>query len=87
MLDSTRFVIRHYSEKSEGEGEKPPFLTELDYYFDKTDLAAINEKELEDISDSEVQTRSTQEDLEKKQKEALNKSLGLLVVSARRSSV
>ncbi len=77
-LDSSRFVIQHYSENST---EKPPFLQEFDYYFDKTDLAPISEKELEAISDSEMQTRTTQEDLEKKQKEALNKSLDFLVVS------
>lgn len=77
-LDSSQFVIHHYSEKS----DKPPFLTHHDYYFDKTDLAVINDKELEDISDSEMQTKTTQEDLEKKQKEALNKSLEFLVVSS-----
>ena len=75
-LDESRFVIQHYSENST---EKPPFLHDFDYYFDKTDLAPISEKELEAISDSEMQTRTTQEDLEKKQKEALNKSLDFLV--------
>ena len=70
--------MQHYSENS---AEKPPFLQDFDYYFDKTDLAPIPQKELEDISDSEMQTRTTQEDLEKKQKEALNKSLDFLVVS------
>ena len=76
-LDSSRFVIQHYSEKS----EKPPFLQDHDYYFDKTDLAPIDEKDLEAISETEQQQRTTQEDLEKKQKEALNKSLKFLVVS------
>ena len=62
-LDPSRFVVQHYSENS---AEKPPFLQDFDYYFDKTDLAPIPQKELEDISDSEMQTRTTQEDLEKK---------------------
>ena len=75
-LDSGRFVVQHYSENS---AERPPFLQDSDYYFDKTDLAPIEEKELEAISDSEMQTRTTQEDLEKKQKETLNKSLEFLV--------
>jgi len=48
-LDQSSYVIQHYSEKS----HKPPFLTDHDYYFDKTDLAPIDEKELEAISDSE----------------------------------
>lgn len=76
-LEQSSFVIQHYSEKS----AKPPFLEDHDYYFDKTDLAPINEKELEAISDSEQQARTTHEDLEKKQKEALNNSLSFLVVS------
>ena len=75
-LNSDRFVVQHYSENSQ---ERPPFLEDSDYYFDKTDLAPIGEKELEAISDSEMQTRTTQEDLEKKQKEALKKSLEFLV--------
>lgn len=68
--------MQHYSESSQ---ERPPFLQDSDYYFDKTDLAPIGDKELEAISDSEMQTRTTQEDLEKKQKEALKKSLEFLV--------
>jgi hypothetical protein len=52
---------------------------DTDYYFDKTDLAPIKDEELAEISDSEMATRTTQEDLEKKQKEALNKSLEFLV--------
>ena len=76
-LDSARFVVQHYSENSV---EKPPFLQDQDYYFDKTDLAPISEKELENISDKEaIETRTTQEDLEKKQKDLLNKSLDFLV--------
>ena len=69
--------MQHYSENSV---EKPPFLQDQDYYFDKTDLAPISEKELENISDKEaIETRTTQEDLEKKQKDLLNKSLDFLV--------
>jgi len=49
-------VIQHYSENST---EKPPFLEDKDYYFDKTDLAPISEKELDLVSDSEMQTRQT----------------------------
>lgn len=75
-LNSDRFVVQHYSENSQ---ERPPFLEDSDYYFDKTDLAPIGDKELEAISDSEMQTRTTQEDMEKKQKEALKKSLEFLV--------
>ena len=62
-LDSGRFVIQHYSENST---EKPPFLEDKDYYFDKTDLAPIADKDLDAISDSEMQTKTTQEDMEKK---------------------
>ena len=69
-------MVQPYSESSQ---ERPPFLQDSDYYFDKTDLAPIQDKELEAISDSEMQTRTTQEDLEKKQKEALKKSLEFLV--------
>ena len=72
--------MQHYSESST---EKPPFLQDKDYYFDKTDLAPISEKELEMVSDSEMQTRQTQEDLENKQKESLRRSLEYLVVSYR----
>jgi len=43
--------VQHYSENSQ---ERPPFLEDSDYYFDKTDLAPIGEKELEAISDSEM---------------------------------
>lgn len=75
-LDETKFVIQHYSENST---EKPPFLMDHDYYFDKTDLAKIADAELEEVSETEKQTRTTQEDLEKKQKEALKHSLDFLV--------
>lgn len=50
-LNSDRFVVQHYSESSH---ERPPFLQDSDYYFDKTDLAPIQDKELEAISDSEM---------------------------------
>jgi len=43
--------VQHYSENSV---EGPPFLEDHDYYFDKTDLAPVSEKELEAISDSEM---------------------------------
>ena len=78
-LDSAQFVIQHYSENSH---EKPPFLEDKDYYFDKTDLAPIPDRDLDAISDSEVQTKTTQEDMEKKQKESLNRSLEFLLVSS-----
>lgn len=42
-------------------------------------MAPISEKELEMVSDSEMQTRQTQEDLENKQKESLRRSLEYLV--------
>lgn len=62
-LDPSRFAVQHYSENSK---LKPPFLVDKDYYFDKTDLAPISQQELEQVSDSEMQTRQTQEDLENK---------------------
>lgn len=43
-LDPSRFAVQHYSENSLS---KPPFLQDKDYYFDKTDLAYISDKELE----------------------------------------
>ena len=77
-LDSGNFVIKHYDEKSE---PLPPFLSEYDYYFEKTGLVQVDEDELEDISESEQQTRTTTEDHERKQKDQLNTSLTVLAVS------
>ena len=71
------FVIQHYDEKSDA----PPFLAEYDYYFEKTALVDIREEELEEISDSEQQARQTSEELERKQKDQLNDSLKVLLVS------
>ena len=41
-------------------------MVDPDYYFEKTDLADIPMEQLAEISDSELNTRQTQEDLEKK---------------------
>ena len=78
-LDPQQYAICHYSEKSP---DMPPFLIDNDYYFDKTDLATIEDAEIQEISDSEMQTRTTQEEIERKQKEQTNRSLEVLVVSA-----
>lgn len=79
-LSPDRFAIHWYSDKSSLD-QCPPYLTDTDYYFDKTDLAEIPVEELEAISDSEIQNRQSYEDLEKKQQEATNRSLDFLVVS------
>jgi hypothetical protein len=42
-------------------------------------LADIPIEELEDVSDSELQTRQTQEDLERKQRDSTNRSLDFLL--------
>lgn len=72
-----KFAIHWYSDKS-GPDACPPYLIDTDYYFDKTDLADIPIEELQEISDSELQTRQTQEELERKQTEQTNRSLDIL---------
>ena len=80
-LSQDKFAIHWYSDKS-GPDACPPYLIDPDYYFDKTDLAEIPYEELEATSDSELQTRQTQEDLERKQRDSTNRSLDFLLVSS-----
>ena len=75
-LNPDQFAIQHYSDKSK---DQPPYLQDPDFYFEKTDLASIPMEELEQISDSEEATKQSQEDLERKQKDATKRSLDFLV--------
>ena len=75
-LNPDQFAIQHYSDKSK---DQPPYLQDPDFYFEKTDLASIPMGELEQISDSEEATKQSQEDLERKQKDATKRSLDFLV--------
>ena len=55
-LNPDQFAVQHYSDKSK---DQPPYLTDTDFYFEKTDLDPIPESELVEISESEVATRQS----------------------------
>ena len=40
IADSTRFTIQTYNDKSK-ESEMPPFLTDPDFYFSKTEISNL----------------------------------------------
>ena len=54
--DNHRFSIKKYTDKG---NEQPQFLTNTDYYFMKPDEGTITKVMLEDLSDSEVQSKQT----------------------------
>lgn len=71
-----RFVQRVYSDKTD---QQPDFLTNTDYYFVKPDVENISHELLDLISDSEVQSKQTQEELNLKQHKKTNKSLEMML--------
>jgi hypothetical protein len=64
LEETNRFNLCEYSDK---DNNQPEFLINTDYYFVKPDLTQISQDVLELISDSEVQTKQTQEELDHKQ--------------------
>lgn len=78
ITDASRFTIQTYNDKSK-ESEMPPFLTDPDFYFAKSELVQVKNEDVQEISDSEVQTRLTQDDIEEKQKERTKRSLDYLM--------
>jgi len=54
LEDKHRFSIKKYTDKG---NEQPQFLTNTDYYFMKPDEGTITKMMLEDLSDSEVQSK------------------------------
>jgi hypothetical protein len=62
-FDKERFVVKEYTDKGENQ---PQFLTNTDYYFMKPDEPTISKDMLEDLSDSEMQSKQTQEEVDKR---------------------
>lgn len=80
IADTSKFTIQTYNDKSKPT-EMPPFLIEPDFYFAKSELAHVKDEDIAALSDSEIQTKQTQEDMDLKRKDRTSRSLNFLVVS------
>ena len=76
QLEQDRFIQEVYSDKTE---KQPEFLANTDYYFNRPDdEGAISKEILENVSDSEKNSKQTQEMVNQKQHKKTNKSLEMM---------
>ena len=76
LNNKEKFITRIYTDKVE---TQPDFLTTTDYYFSKQDTNHLTDEALDAISDSEVLSKTTAEELEAKQHEKTDKFLSTML--------